>query len=145
MYILVGAHFPSTWSGEIILTNRGMIIDWSNVAGYRYLKLFRIMQLVHGRASHARAHTHTHTHTHTHRVGQLITTRCWCFAMFVLISCGTRWWCLVQCLFLIVPVRQCKDLLQLGKNPLRNANQLLWSAVMPARFLLPPPSYATTH
>ena len=119
-YILAGAHFPSTLSGEIILTNRGMILDWPNVAGYRCLKLFRITQLVHGRASHsARTCKHTqttHTHTNnTHTVGQLIITRCWCFAMFVLISCDTRWWCLVQ--FLIVC--QFKDLLQQGKKSIK--------------------------
>ena len=64
-------------------------------------------------------HTHannTHTHKqHTHTVGQLIITRCWCFAMFVLISCDTRWWCLAQ--FLIVC--QFKDLLQQGKKSLK--------------------------
>ena len=74
---------------------------------------------------HTHAHTHAHannththkqhTHTHTHTVGQLIITRCWCFAMFVLISCDTRWWCLAQ--FLIVC--QFKDLLQQGKKSIK--------------------------
>ena len=97
---------------------------------------------------HTHAHTHahannTHTHTHTnntHTVGQLIITRCWCFAMFVLISCDTRWWCLVQFLIVCQFKNFASTRQKIHKETQTNCFEVPW-----LYFLHPPTSYTTTH